>query len=156
MRFTRCFATCAISLVLAVGISAPSNSDIASEKEQAIRNLMGMIGVADLGDQVSQQLLSQMRLSFPQVPELLWAEFAESLDPGELTGLAIAIYDRHFTMEELQALIDFYTTPVGQQVVKKMPLIAQESNAIGQQWGEAKAREIIQRLAEQGYYTQQF
>ena len=155
MRSTRCFATCAISLVLSVGIPASSSSDIPSEKEQAIRKLMEMIGAADLGDQVSQQLLSQMRLSFPQVPESLWAEFAESLDPAELTGLAIPIYDRHFTMEELQALIDFYTTPVGQQVVKKLPLVAQESNAIGQQWGETKALEIMQRLAEQGYYRQQ-
>ncbi len=155
MRFTRCFATCAISLVLSVGIPASSSPDIPSEKEQAIRKLMEMIGAADLGVQVSQQLLSQIRPAFPQVPESLWAEFAESLDPAELTGLTILIYDRHFTMDELQALIDFYTTPVGQQVVKKLPLVAQESNAIGQQWGETKALEIAQRLAEQGYYTQQ-
>ena len=155
MRFARCFATCAISLVLSVSIPASSSSDIPSEKEQAIRELMEMIGAADLGEQVSQQLLSQMRLSFPQVPESFWAELAESLDPTELTGLAIPIYDRHFTMEELQALIDFYTTPVGQQVVKKLPLVAQESNAIGQQWGETKALEIMQRLAEQGYSGQQ-
>jgi hypothetical protein len=85
----------------------------------------------------------------------LWAELAESLDPMELTGLAIPIYDRHLTMEELQALIDFYATPVGQRVVKKLPLVAQESNAIGQQWGETKALEIMQRLTEQGYYRQQ-
>jgi hypothetical protein len=155
MRLTRWFATCAISLVLSVGIPASSSSDVPSEKEQAIRKLMEMIGAADLGDQVSQQLLSEMRLSFPQVPEPLWAEFAESLDPAELTGLAIPIYDRHFTMEELQALIDFYTTPVGQQVVKKLPLVAHESNTIGQQWGETKALEIAQRLAEQGYFRQQ-
>ena len=116
---------------------------------------MEMIGATDLGAQVSQQLLGQMRLDFPQVPESLWAEFAESMDPAELTGLAIPIYDRHFTMEELQALIDFYTTPVGQQVVKKLPLVAQDSNVISQQWGETKALEIMQRLAEQGYYTQQ-
>jgi len=155
MKFTRCFAACAISLVLSVGIPASSSPDIPSEKEQAIRKLMEMIGAADFGVQVSQQLLSQIRPAFPQVPESLWAEFAESLDPAELTGLAIPIYDRHFTMEELQALIDFYTTPLGQQVVKKLPLVAQESNAIGQQWGETKALEIMQRLAEQGYYTQQ-
>ena len=155
MRFTRCFATCAISLVLSVGIPASSSSDIPSEKEQAIRKLMEMIGAADLGVQVHQQLLSQIRPAFPQVPESLWAEFAESLDPAELTGLTIPIYDRHFTMDELQALIDFYTTPVGQQVVKKLPLVAHESNAIGQQWGETKALEIAQRLAEQGYFRQQ-
>jgi hypothetical protein len=154
MKFTRCFAIYAILLVLSVGIPESSSSDISSEKEQAIRKLVKMIGAADLGAQASQQLLGQMRLTFPQVPESLWAEFAESLDSAELTGLTIPVYDRHFSMEELQALIDFYTTPVGQQVVKKMPLVAQESNAIAQQWGETKALEIMQRLAEQGYYRQ--
>jgi hypothetical protein len=122
---------------------------------RGLGKLMEMIGATDLGAQVSQHLLSQMRLDFPQVPETLWTEFAESLDPAELTGLAISVYDRHFTMEELQALIDFYTTPVGQKVVIKLPLVAQESNAIGQQWGETKALEIMQRLAEQGYQRQQ-
>jgi hypothetical protein len=155
MKFTRCLATCTILLLLSVGIPASGNPDIPSEKEQAIRKLMEMIGTADLGVQVRQQLLSQIRPAFPQVPESLWAEFAESLDPAELTGLAVPIYERHFTTEELQALIDFYTTPVGQQVVKKLPLVAQESNAIVQQWGETKALEIIQRLAEQGYYRQE-
>ena len=155
MKITRCFATCAISLLFSVSIPASSSSDIPSEKEQAIRKLMEMIGASDLGAQVSQQLFGQMRLDFPQVPESLWAELAESLDPADLAGLAIPIYDRHFTMEELQALIDFYTTPVGQKVVNKLPLVAQESNAIGQQWGETKALEILQRLAEQGYYRQQ-
>ena len=155
MRFTRCFATCAISLVLFVGIPASSNPDIPSDKEQAIRKLMEMIGAADLGVQVRQQLLGQLRPAFPQVPESVWAEIAEPLDPAELTGLAISIYDRHFTMEELQALIDFYTTPVGQHVVKKLPLVAQESNVVSQQWDETKALEIIERLAEQGYSAQQ-
>jgi hypothetical protein len=155
MRFTRCFAACAMSLVFSVCIPATSSSDISAEKEQAIRKLMEMIGATDFGTQVNQQLLSQMRFDFPQVPESLWAEFAESLDPAELTSMAIPIYDRHFTMEELQALIDFYTTPVGQKIVNKLPLVAQESNAIGQQWGETKALEIMQRLAERGYYRQQ-
>ena len=155
MRFTRCFATCAILLVVSVGIPAPGSSEIPSEKEQAIRKLMELIGIADLGDQVSQQLLSEMRFAFPQVPEPLWSELAASLDPAELTESTVSIYDRHFTIEELQALIDFYTTPVGQQVVKKLPLVAQESNAIGQQWGETKAFGIMQSLAERGYYSEQ-
>jgi hypothetical protein len=81
MRFTRCFATCAISLVLSVGIPASSSSDIPSEKEQAIRKLMEMISADDLGGQVGQQLLSQMRLSFPQAPESVWSLFAVSLVP---------------------------------------------------------------------------
>ncbi len=117
---------------------------------------MEMTGAGDLGVQVTQQLLAQIRPAFPQVPEPLWVELAESMDPAELTQLAVPVYDRHFTMGELQALIDFYATPVGQQVVRKLPIVAEESIAIGQQWGQAKAFEIIERLAEQGYQAQEF
>lgn len=154
MRFTRCFAICVVSLVFFVCIPASSSADISPEKEQAIRKLMEMIGATEIGSQVSQQLLGQLHLEYPLVPESLWSEFTEFLDPAELTGLAIPIYDRHFTMEELQALIDFYTTPIGREVVKKLPIVAQESNAISQQWGDSKAFEIIDLLAKQGYYRQ--
>ena len=154
MRFTRTFAGFIISLVISSAIPAFGDPDIPSEKEQAIRKLMELTGAGDLGAQVSQQLLGQMRPAFPQVPESAWVEFAELLNPAELTQLAIPIYDRHFTMGELQALIDFYTTPVGQQVVKKLPIVEEESIAIGQQWGQTKALEILQRLADQGYQSQ--
>jgi hypothetical protein len=155
MRITQCTATCVVLLFLSVAIPASGSSDVSAEKEQAIRKLIEMIGAGDLGAQVREQLLDQIQPAYSQVPESLWVELTEPLDPAELTELTISIYDRHFTMEELQALIDFYTTPVGQQVVKKLPLVAQESNAIAQEWGETKALEIVQGLAERGYYTQQ-
>ena len=154
MRLTRTFAGLAIWLVISSAIPAFGDPDISAEKEQAIRKLMELTGAGDLGVQVSQQLFAQIRPAFPEVPESVWVEFAEFLNPAELTQLAIPIYDRHFTMGELQALIDFYTTPVGQQVVKKLSIVAEESIAIGQQWGQTKAVEILQRLDEQGYQPQ--
>jgi len=156
MKTTRSFAALVILLLLSAAIPAFGNPDMPSEKEQAIRKLMEMTGAGDLGTQVTEQLLAQIRLSFPQVPEPVWGELVESLNPAQLTELAIPIYDRHFSMEELQALIDFYATPVGQRVVRKMPIVAEESVAIGQQWGQTKAYEILQRLAEQGYQSEEF
>jgi hypothetical protein len=138
-----------------VGLPASSSPDVSSEKDKAIRQLMEMIGAGDLGVQIRENLLSQVRPAYPQVPESLWTEIGETLDPAEFTAQVVPIYDQHFTMEELQALIDFYTTPVGQEIVKKLPIVAYESNVMGQQWGETKFREVIQRLAEQGYYRQQ-
>ena len=156
MKTTRSFAALVILLLLSAAIPAFGNPDMPSEKEQAIRKLMEMTGAGDLGTQVTEQLLAQIRLSFPQVPEPVWGELVESLNPAQLTELAIPIYDRHFSMEELQALIDFYATPVGQRVVRKMPIVAEESVAIGQQWGQTKAYELLQRLAEQGYQSEEF
>jgi uncharacterized protein len=46
----------------------------------------------------------------------------------------VDIYVKHFTHDEVRALLDFYTTPVGRKVIRVMPMLAQESSAAGQRW----------------------
>jgi hypothetical protein len=84
---------------------AAGEAQVSPEKEQAIRKLMELTGAMDLGAQLSRSLLEQLRPAFPQVPDSVWAEFSKSLDPAETTELVIPIYDRHFSLSELQALI---------------------------------------------------
>jgi len=124
---------------------------IPEEKEKAIRELMEITGAADYGDQLSQNLMSQLKPAFPEVPDSRWPEVAESLDTSEVTERVVAVYDRHFDLDELRAMIDFYSTPVGQDVLQKLPLVMQESMQAGQSWGQAKAQEIVRDLAEEGH-----
>jgi uncharacterized protein len=141
----------ATAFLIAVAFPAAGQSQVSPEKEQAIRKLMELTGAIELGSQFANALMSQLRPVFPEVPESLWDELMKSLNPDEATGMVIPIYDRHFTLAELQGLIDFYMTPLGQQVIRKLPLVAQESVAAGQRWGQLKAEELIRRLAEQGF-----
>ncbi|HEV3410924.1 MAG TPA: DUF2059 domain-containing protein, partial [Puia sp.] len=55
------------------------------------------------------------------------------------------------TDEDIIALTAFYKTPIGQKVIKTMPLIVTESMQLGQEWGKQLSDKIIQRLKEKGY-----
>ena len=37
------------------------------------------------------------------------------------------IYDEYFTKEDLEQMIAFYSTPVGQKAIKRMPVLMQEA-----------------------------
>ena len=125
--------------------------EIPEDKQKAIRELMELTGAADYGDQLSENRMSQLRPAFPDVPEERWTKVAGSLDTSEVTERVVAVYDRHFELAELQAMIDFYSTPVGQDVLQKLPIVMRESMQAGQTWGQSKAQEIVQDLSEDGF-----
>jgi hypothetical protein len=147
----RCgFAAAAIA-ACALLLPGASGAEISKEKEAAIREIVRVTGGASLGAQVSGALMQQLRPAFPQVPEDVWNELTQALDPDEMVELVVPIYDRHFSLEEVKGLLDFYGTPLGRKLVSEMPAIAAESMAVGGEWGKQKVQEIIERLAAKGF-----
>jgi hypothetical protein len=142
----------ALALLLPLGASAQA---VAPEKEEAIRKLLRVTGAVQLGTQVSSAMVAQMKPAFRGVPERLWKELEQELgDTSEFTDLMIPVYARHYSLEDLEALIAFYESPLGRRVVSATPAIAQESMALGQRWGQLQAQKVIERLRAEGY-TQQ-
>jgi uncharacterized protein len=59
------------------------------------------------------------------------------------------IYAHTFTGDELRQVTAFYRSPVGQRFLEKMPVIAQESMAMGQKFGEEVAGDMRNRMIEE-------
>ena len=140
-------AVAAFALMLA----NPVGADEPTPKQAAIRKLIEVTGAAQMGKQMADTLLTQLAPAFPSVPAGVWKEFAQLLDPEEMTDLIIPRYDKHFTLEEIQALAAFYESPAGRKVIATMPTLMQESMALGNEWGQHKAAELIRSLKERGY-----
>lgn len=56
----------------------------------------------------------------------------------------LAIYKKTFTQKEVDDLVAFYQSPSGQAVVQKMPLVMQQSMALG----ESKIQTIIPQMTQ--------
>src|SRR5207248_708744 len=80
------------------------------------------------------------------MPLLLQAMNARLADFSELQA---GIYARHFTADELKEIIAFYRQPVGQKMVDKMPVIAQQSMVAGQAFGRQIGEELQARMREE-------
>jgi hypothetical protein len=132
-------------------LANPLSADEPTPKQAAIRKLIEVTGAAQMGQQMADTLMTQLAPAFPSVPAELWKEFAQMLDPDEMTDLILPLYDKHFTLEEIQALAAFYESPAGKKFIATMPALMQDSMAVGNEWGQRKAAELIGRLKERGY-----
>lgn len=72
-----------------------------------------------------------------------------SLENGILGGGTTlrAMLDRtkHFSLEELEALVAFYKSPLGHKVVTTLPEVVRECMAAGQAWGEQLGKRAYDR-----------
>ncbi len=160
-RRSGCAGT-ALALVLALA-ALPASAEPAAEpgaraeaaidpaKEAAIRAYLEVSGSVQLGRQMGQAIMLQLQPAYPQVPQELWRELSASLDSDELIEMLVPVYDRHFSKEEIDGLVEFYSSPIGRSVVQKMPAAVHEGMTIGNVWGQQKAGELIEKLAAKGY-----
>jgi len=65
----------------------------------------------------------------------------------KLIDVLVPIYAAHLTRSELDDLVRFYTSPLGQRLTAVQPDILRESTVAGQQWGEVIGRMVGDSLA---------
>ena len=74
----------------------------------------------------------------PGVSEEKWAAVKKEVfdvEVAELNKQLIPIYKKHFTQDDVKAIIAFYETPVGKKLAQETPQITVESMQLSQSWG---------------------
>lgn len=140
-------------LFLTAGFAQPPQNPA---KEADIRRLIDMTGGAELGVQMGRTLLEQLRPMLgdrlppgersQRILDTLSDKILLRFTSKKLTELVIPIYDKHMTRQEILGLIKFYQTPLGKKVLKTLPAILQESQAVGSQWGEKIFRDVVREM----------
>ncbi|MBN9383186.1 MAG: DUF2059 domain-containing protein [Chitinophagaceae bacterium] len=145
---------CFILLLSSFSIYAQSSTVAAtpeSPKIKNIRKIMALTGSGKLGIQVMQNMINTFKTGYPNVDPSFWDDFMKEVSPEDLVNMVIPVYDRNFTDEEIDGMLAFYSSPVGQKVLAKLPVVLQESMEAGQSWGAEISKKIIQRLQQKGY-----
>jgi uncharacterized protein len=68
---------------------------------------------------------------------------------NELGEATAAVYAANFTAGELRDITAFYRTATGQSFLQKLPVVTQQSMAIGQRFGQAVTSELQSRITEE-------
>ena len=144
-------------LTLVYGGPAAAQS-AAPDQMTAARELVAAMRATDQFKAIFPVLMQQLKPGIVQgrpaverdydtiVPAMLEIFNARS---GEIVESMAAIYARNFTVDEMQQVISFYRTPIGQKLLDKLPVIFQESVAAGNKFGQAVATELRNRLIEE-------
>jgi hypothetical protein len=80
------------------------------------------------------------------MPLILQGMTARLDELGEATA---KVYAANFTAGELRDITAFYRTPTGQKFLQKLPVVTQQSMAIGQRFGQAVTGELQSRITEE-------
>jgi uncharacterized protein len=132
------------------------SSAIDPQKAARIRELMEVTGAKDLGQQLIGAGMEQFRSSVldsqpnnpraKQFVDAFVARFQKHFDPDSLTERVIPIYDKYLTTDDLQGLLDYYHSPLGQRMLKALPEVTRESQAAGFALGQKAAQDTMDEL----------
>ena len=144
----------AIAIVILLSLAAPPTTRAQTPdaaRLAAAKNLMDVAGVAKQFDEMMPLLIRQLTQSFvsvaPDRAEEIRQVFAQLntrfIDrKGELIDQIAIVYAERLTLDDLAAIVAFYTSPAGIRFVSAQPDIMRQSMMLGQRWGAQIGREI--------------
>jgi hypothetical protein len=128
-------------------------------KEADIRKLLELTATTTIMKQTMESMETSIKPmvtnSLPEgdyrekLVDLFFERFHAKMDSQKLLELAVPIYDKYFSDEDIKGLILFYQTPLGQKTVKALPQLTGEMREAGQKMGGDAARQsMMEVLAE--------
>lgn len=130
----------------------------APDTEAAARELIDVMKIGDQFKALMPMIIKTMKPAIVQNRadvERDYDAFAPLLMQGfgarlsELSEALVAIYSSNFSAEELRAATAFYRTPAGQKFLLKTPLVAQQTMAVGQKFGQLIGADAQKRMIDE-------
>lgn len=122
----------------------------AQAADAKVRELIDAIGVTKTLTQMNSQMAGMMQQKLPCVPASYWQGFIDASGTEQLISHMVPIYQKHFTAEDIDGLLKFYKSPLGQKVVVEMPLVVAEAAQYNRQWGQERGLQMVATLKKQG------
>ena len=141
---------CILALSLFFIPFADAQSDPAYVK--ALKKMFELNGSEETYKAAITQSLNMFKDQFPEDESNFIKEFeGELLNTtfNDLFEMLTPVYAKYLTLEDIEAVIQFYETPVGKKFAKNTPAITQESMQVGQQWGMKIAERITEKMMKE-------
>lgn len=131
--------------------SSARAQDVSDEQIAAARATINALGVTNSFDNIlpniAERLKGTLIQSSPNHQDLISATIEEkaiALAPrrADLEREAAAIYAKTFTVEELKAIADFYSQPVGKKLLNDGPIAARELVKAADIWAAGISRDL--------------
>jgi hypothetical protein len=120
---------------------APANPLTDAQAKQMLQ----MTGALEMKEQLLHSVMNYFRTSMPFMPKDVSDDLEQSFGKLDLETPIIAIYKQHISASDADAIIAFYKTPAGKDMIQAMPEIMQQSQQVGLQLGRKTAQEVVER-----------
>jgi uncharacterized protein len=150
--------TAAAIIVAGLGATAVRAADnVTPEQIKAARATIAAVGATTkfdvilptISEQLKQQLIQATPNFEPVINEVVDAkaiEFAKRRT--DLENEAAKVYATSFTIEELNAITAFYTSPAGKKLIANGPIALRELNKAADIWASGVSRDLTKAASE--------
>jgi len=124
----------------------------AAQLEQDFQAIIESIPSETIGVSASQkqELLQSLSRDISRIANLYNQRLMEKINFNQIIeNVYYPLYDKYYTEEDLQAMINFYKTPTGRKTISVMPQLLQESIQRVAQIIQPQAVQIFQEIFEQ-------
>jgi hypothetical protein len=141
----------ALLLQLLIAGTAGADDGGDAQKEKDIKEMLRITGAGETAIQVSRQMIASFKQEMPEVPDKFWKEVENEVDKESLINLAVPVYAKYFTGEEIRELLKFYQSALGKKLLEKQGKILEDVTTAAQKWGEELGQKITDKLEKEGY-----
>ena len=132
IRLQRTLAPLAVLAVLSLATDPqdaeepdlPQAPRIDPKKEALIRQVITEAGTTLHAEENIARMIASLAQTSPETPDRLWQRLRENVAPRAIFDIVIALYDRHYSLEEIQGLLYYYRSPAGREYLGEMPKAA--------------------------------
>ena len=139
--------TCLLAPAAQAQTAGPPGSEASP---QQVRELLHLVGMDTIQQQMNAQMTAVMQRALPCVPASYWQGFVDADATRHLIDLTVPVYQKHFTAQDLDGLLAFYRSPLGQKMIRVTPLITAERIQIARQWGQQRGTQMMADLKAKG------
>lgn len=116
---------------------ATNNDDIDDEKRELILELMDKTNAMSIGkailEQIKHQTGAQLNISEQKREEMF----------DGLREMLIPVWDDTYTTEQLEGIVDFYNSDIGNVLLNKSPQVNEAVTKVGALWGRHVAMKHV-------------
>lgn len=119
-------------------------------------------------ERIAARIVAEMAPAFERanpgqgalIEEILQTEFLATFTQHQeqFIDSLVPVYTRNFAPEDLEALADFYRSPLGQKLIEAQPVVAEQAMRMGGMWGQKLGElaliKAIQKMQAEGLETQ--
>ena len=145
-----------VGLTLFVSASMAKAQDVDPQALELSRKIAALTNAQAAGDQVLSMIMPKLTELVVRANPGMEAQARDLMDSEvtpamrellpEMVELTAQIYARHFTVDELTQLTDFYGTPLGQKLIQTQPALIAEAGQAGQQWAVKVIQKVLKDL----------
>lgn len=125
-------------------------------KEADIRRLLDLTGAKARALDAMNEMESSIRpLLLNALPpgdyrskliDLFFAKFHAKFDPQSFVDMAVPLYDKYFTDDDIKGLIQFDQTPLGRKTLDSLPRLQDELQQSARLWGQGMGQECMREV----------